>query len=913
MIGQTISHYEILEKLGEGGMGVVYKAHDTTLDRIVALKFLPPHLSASEQDKARFIQEAKAAASLNHPNICTIYGIEEFEDQMFIAMEFVEGQTLRDKTRGVGAIHESPLPMKQSIEIGIQLADGLAAAHEKGIVHRDIKPENIMLQKDGGLRIMDFGLAKLKSASRLTKVGSTVGTTGYMSPEQVQGQESDHRSDIFSLGVILYEMFAGQSPFKGAHETAINYEIVNVDPDPISSVKPEFPPELDAVVLECMEKDANERAQSAKQVSIDLKRFKRESSRSRISRITPAHPFSKGVATEPAEISSSGERKLSGKLLQFPWIAAILFFVGTVTFAALYFLQPSQKRATVRSSLLAPENSVYSSYQGGGHYALSPEGSKLAFVAMDSSRRDYLWVRPLNSLTALVLPGTEGAIYPFWSPDSRFIGFFSSGKMKKIEATGGPPLTICDVTDPRGGTWGQDGIIIFAPNWIGGLQLVSAAGGVPTIATKLDSSRRDQTHRWPWFLPDGKHFLYFSRAGSGGAERGDDAIYVASLDGKFNSRLFTASSNVAYASGHILFVRQSVVMAQPFDHNSLNLTGEAFPIAEHVGYDIDFNRGHFTVSENEIFAYGSGASTSGVELQWFDRAGKQLKMVGKPALFGGGQLSRDEKKLAISVWDAQSRTRDIWIYDLVRDVRTRSTFDPGVEDYAVWSADGNRIIYGSDKKKHTDIYQKAVSGAGGEELLFESTLEKYPTDVSSDGRFLLYYAAGDPKTRTDVWILPLVGERKPFPFLQTEFEEYDAQFSPDGKWISYISNESGRYEMYVKPFAGSGADAAREGKWQLSSNGVSNAVIAAARWRGDGREIYYLSEDRRIMVAEVKATGSSLEVGVVKQLFDVKSRSVVYMPAASVDGRRFLLGLPLSHSATPLTLVQNWAEELKKK
>ncbi len=909
MIGTTISHYKILEKLGEGGMGVVYKAQDTKLNRTVALKFLPEHIATSEADTARFMQEAQAAASLNHPNICTIHGIEEADGKHFIVMEFVDGQTLQEK--------KSSLSMKQALDIGIQIADGLAAAHEKGIVHRDIKPENIMIRKDGIAQVMDFGLAKLRGASRLTKEGSTVGTAGYMSPEQVQGQETDHRADIFSLGVLLYEMLTGQLPFKGVHETAISYEIVNVDSPPMSSLKPEIPPELDAIVLECLEKDPNDRTQSAKQVAVDLKRYKRESSRQRVSRVTAARPVLKPSGTGLPEASESIGKKPAGRLIQLPWIAATLFFVGMTTFATMYFIRPSVNKTIVRSSLLPPEKSSYSSVLGGGHLALSPDGLKLAFVATDSSGRNRLWVRALNSLTALPLTGTEGAAFPFWSPDNRFIGFFASAKLKKIQAAGGPSSTICDAPDARGGTWNQDGVIVFAPNWTGGVYQVSAAGGVPAAITKLDTSRREQTHRWPSFLPDGKHFLYFARSSAGGAETEADAIYVSALDGKLNNRLFSASSNVAYASGHILFVRQSMVMAQPFNQSSLALTGEAFPIAEQVGYEVGYNRGYFAVSDNGVFVYRTGASTFGLQFLWFDRTGKQLKTVGEPALGGGGQLSRDEKKFAVSLFDPQSRNRDVWIYDLSRGFRTRFTFDPGIEEYPIWSPDGNRIMYSSDKKGHLDIYQKAVSGEGSAELLIESALDKYPTDCSSDGRFLLYYSAGDPKTKSDLWVLPLVGERKPIPFLQTEFEEQDAQFSPDGKWIAYTSNESGRYDVYVRPFAGQGAspaDAGRSGKWQISTSGISSStLVLAARWRGDGKELYYLSDDQKLMVAEVKAVGSSFEVGTVKPMFDTQSKGVLYVGAVSADGQRFLLASAAGQSSTPLTLVLNWDEELKKK
>ncbi len=433
MIGQTISHYKILEKLGEGGMGVVYKAHDTKLDRDVALKFLPPHLSSSEQDKARFMQEAKAASAINHPNICTIYSIDEHDGQMFIVMEFVDGQTLRQKKESI--------VYKQAIDIGIQIADGLAAAHEKGIVHRDIKPENIMIRKDGIAQIMDFGLAKLRASgskiTRLTKEGSTVGTAGYMSPEQVQGQETDHRSDIFSYGVLVYELLAGQLPFKGVHETALAYEIVNVDPAPMSSLKPEIDPNLDSIILECLEKDPRERTQSAAQVSLDLKRYRRESSKQKMSRITAARPVLTPYSIRPVE---SSYQELGGSVQQsngsskLIWFMTALFFIGMVVFALLYFRRPSFEAQSVWSYLLPPEKLTFaaqSASAGEGQMALSPDGRMLAFLGADSSGKTHLMVRPLDALSAKELPATEGAYYPFWSPDNRYVGFFQSGEVEE--------------------------------------------------------------------------------------------------------------------------------------------------------------------------------------------------------------------------------------------------------------------------------------------------------------------------------------------------------------------------------------------------------------------------------------------------------------------------------------------------
>ena len=900
MIGTNISHYKILEKLGEGGMGVVYKAQDTTLDRTVALKFLPDHLSVGTAELERFVQEAKAAAALNHPNICTIYGIEEADVKHFIVMEFVDGQTLQEK--------KASLSMKQALDVGIQIAEGLAAAHEKGIVHRDIKPENIMFRKNGRVQIMDFGLAKLRGASRLTKEGSTVGTAGYMSPEQVQGQETDHRSDIFSLGVLLYEMLSGQPPFKGVHETAIAYEIVNVDSQPISSIKPEVADELDSIVLECLEKDPNERAQSAKQVAIDLKRFKRESSRERVSRVTAARPAMKSSGFAKTEISESEVSKGRKWTQRIPWLTSILSFIGMAAFALLFLFEPASNRTVVRSSLLPPEKASFSNLYGGGHFAISSDGSRLAFVAIDSAGKSRLWVRAMNSFTGLQLPATEGAAFPFWSPDNRFIGFFSGSKLKKIEAAGGPPTAICDAPDGRGGTWNMEGVIVFAPNWIGGLYQVPSAGGSPTPITTLDTTHREQTHRWPSFLPDGKHVLYYAWSSAGGTEADADAINITSIDGTGNKRLFSASSNVEYASGHILFVRQSVVMAMPFDASNLTATGEAIPIAEQVGYEVNFNRGHFAISSNGIFVYQTGSSTSGIQMTWVDRAGKTLSNVGEPARYGGGQLSPDGKRLAISVFEPQSRNRDIWIYDLARNVRTRFTFDPGVEEYPVWSPDGTRLMYAADKKGHLDIYQKPVGGEGTEELLVESTMDKYPTDCSSDGRFLLYYTAGDPVSKSNLWSLSLIGDRTSVPLYQAEFEEQDATFSPNGRWIAYTSTESGRYDAYVRPFPGPG------GKWQISTSGLNlGTLIVASRWNRTGTELYYLSEDQRVMVAEVQGSGSSFEVGRVRALFDGRADRTMYIQAVSADGQRFLMATAAGQSYMPLTLVLNWNEELKKK
>ena len=903
MIGQTISHYKILSKLGEGGMGVVYKAHDTKLDRDVALKFLPLELTKDPNARERFIHEAKAASALSHPNVCTIHDIQEHENQMFIVMDFVDGQTLRQK--------KDAISFKQAIDIGIQVADGLAAAHEKGIVHRDIKPDNIMIRKDGIVQVMDFGLAKLRgSVSRLTKEGSTVGTAGYMSPEQVQGQDTDHRSDIFSFGVLLYELLAGQLPFRGVHETAVAYEIVNVDPAPMSSVKPEINPALDAIVLECLEKDPRERTQSIAQVALDLKRYKRESSRQRASRITAARPILK-----PPEEPQPSESSKPSKGFPLAWIAAVLFFIGMVTFGVLYFKRPSTDMQTISSYILPPEGFTLATQSGGGgegHLALSPDGSTLAFVAADSLGKTHLMLRALNAPNEKELPTTQGASYPFWSPDNRYIGFFQSGKMKKIEASGGPSVTICDAPDGRGGSWNRDGVIVFSPNAIDPIQQVSAAGGRPSAVTTLDTSRHEQTHRWPHFLPDGKHFIYFSRSSFGGVEREEDALVVASLDGKVNKRLMPAKGNVVYASGYLIYLREKTLMAQRFDAGKLETSSDAMPIAEPVEYDLGFNNAVFSVSQNGILIYQTSTKETGFQLEWFDRKGASLGKIGEPAEYVAIALSPDGQKIAFDVYDYQSRNMDIWLYELARKLKTRFTFDPSGDGYPIWSPDGSRILFNSDRRGHLDLFQKTTSGAGGEEVLLESPEEKFPVDWSADGKFVAYVAY-DSKTKGDLWILPLQGDRKPFAFVQTEFEEYYFQFSPDMRWISYESNESGRVELYVRPFIGEDGQPVinQTGKWQVSTNGASPYNH---KWDRDGKEICYLSDDNRLMAADVGGSGSTFDVGAVRPLFEVKAKGTVYFANVTPDGQKFLIGIQVSGQSVPmLTLVTNWDAGLKRK
>ncbi len=903
MIGQTISHYKILEKLGEGGMGVVYKAQDLKLDRLVALKFLPSHLSASEQDKARFVQEAKTAAALNHPNICSVIDIQEHDGpagagkQMFIVMEYVDGQTLRDK--------KGAMSSKQAIDIGVQIADGLAVAHERNIIHRDIKPENIMIRKDGIVQIMDFGLAKLRASgskiTRLTKEGSTVGTAGYMSPEQVQGQEADHRSDIFSLGVLLYELFTGELPFKGVHETALMYEIVNVDPAPMSLVKSEIDPELDRIVLECLQKEPDERYNSVKDIAKDLKRFKRESSRQHVSRTRTAIT---AVLHETQMQEEPPTRSVFERIPTYLWVGLSMVFLSTTVVSVFLFRDQdtTTSAAVIRALVPLPEKHTLTNFLGGGHLALSPDGRQIAFVAEDSLRKRNLWVRSLSALSASMLSGTEGAAFPFWSSDNRYIGFFAGGKLKKIEATGGPPFSICDVVTSRGGSWGQAGIIVLPTDQTVGISQVSDAGGVPKQITALDTSRNEQTHRWPYFLPDAKHFLYFARTTAIGSGSELDAICVASLDGSVNKRLLAGTSNVAFASGHLLYMRENSLMAHPFDADALELKGDPFPIAEAVHFNLRFSIASFSVSNTGVLVYQGHSSSSAPELALVDLKGKKFVSLREAEIFVSARLSRDARRIAMDLYHIGARNSDIWLYEIDRGVNTRFTFDPAVDWYPIWSPDGRHIVFASKRKGHYDLYEKVSSGATNEQLLLETGYDKIPTDWSPDGKFILFHSINDAKTKTDVWVLPMSGDRKPTPFLQTEYAESDGRFSPDMRWITYQSDESGKNEIYVRPFPG--ADA----KWQVSTNGGT-----LPSWHRDGKEILFLSGSR-IMSVEVSGRGSTFQIGKAREYFDPSLIGGIAIQDISGNGERVLLQISSGQqAAVPLTLVMNWPLEAREK
>ena len=877
--GTKLGRYEIRSKLGEGGMGEVYRAHDEKLNRDVAIKVLPVTLSQDAGRLRRFEQEAQAAGALNHPNILAVYDVGTHDGAPYIVSELLEGEELREQ------LNDGSLPQRKALDYAQQIAQGLAAAHERGITHRDLKPENLFVTTDGRVKILDFGLAKLRpqrsesvsseidTRKQITDPGTVMGTVGYMSPEQVRGHEADHRSDIFSFGSILYEMLSGQRAFRRDTMAETMTAILKEEPPELSETNAKISLPLEKIVGRCLEKKPERRFHSAHDLAFAIESLSGTSTSS--------------GQTLTALTARSTRSRITRHL---PWIVAGVLFIALL--AALPFVISSLRRAPVdtpvtRVSVLPQEKSrLYT-------VTVSPDGRRLAFIATDATGKRLLWVRPLDSLAAQPLAGTDDANHPFWSPDSRFIGFFAAGKLKKIEVTGGSPSTLCNAPNGRGGDWNRDDVIIFAPDNRTGLSRVSAAGGEPSPVTTLDSSRQESTHRFPRFLPDGRHFLYFARSG----QPENSAIYVSSLDQPQAKRIISTDTNVAYAPpGYLLFPREGTLMAQAFDVASLALTGAPFRVAEQVGYFRTNNEAYFSVSETGVLVYQSGGAGK-TQLVWFDRSGKQPSAPGPPGEYSFPALSPDEKRVAIGRSDAQTGGFDIWLQDLARGIPSRFTFYPGSDVYPVWSPDGSRIVFGSSRDGAWSLYQKLSSGAGSEEAMLKSSDRIWPSDWSLDGRFILYTQTS-PNTLGDLWLIPLFGDRQPIPFLQTKFNERNGVFSPDGKWIAYQSDDSGSYQVWVQSFpAGS--------KWQVSSEGGS-----LPRFRRDGKELFYLAANGKLMAVEVKANTSGLEFSAPKPLFETHQTDRY---AVTANGQRFLFSKPVEESASaPITVILNWTAEAKR-
>jgi serine/threonine protein kinase/Tol biopolymer transport system component len=866
-------------------MGEVYQGRDTQLGRDVAVKVLPTTVSTDPDRLRRFEQEACAASALNHPNILVVHDIGAHDGTTYVVSELLEGETLRKRIAG------TPLAQRRAIDYALQIANGLAAAHEKGIIHRDLKPDNIFITNDGRVKILDFGLAKLTQLDgdqvrtdvptrRVdTDPGVVMGTVGYMSPEQLKGRPVDQRSDIFSFGTILYEMLSGRRAFHGESAAEAMSAILKEDPPELSDSNKNISPALERIVNHCLEKNPEGRFHSARDVAFALETLSGSSSNSTQTIAMPA------VATQRWR-----RREL---ILATLATVAVLSAIGlAIALGFSSFRRPTTDTRILRAFINPPEKT------GFGSFALSPDGLRLAFVALDVSGKSLLWVRQLDSFSAQPLAGTEEAAFPFWSPDNRFIGFFAGGKLKRIEATGGPVRTLCTAAVPRGGSWSAEGVIIFEPTPNDPLYRVSAEGGEATPLTTLATSRHEASHRWPHFLPDGRHFLF---SVFGGPQ--SQGIYLSSIDAKDSRRLVDArESSAVYAEpGFLLFRRETTLVAQAFDAQKLQVSGEPIPIAEQVGFEATTLQTYFSVSQTGVLVFSTGGAGK-TQLTWIDRSGKEVGLIGPPSNYIRPSLSPDGKRIAVDGPDPQGN-RDVSLIDLGGNL-TRFTFDPGTDLFPVWSPDGSRIVFSSDRDGPRNLYQKNGTGAGKEELLLKTDTNKIPMDWSADGKYILF-TVNDPKTKIDLWVLPLFGDQKPIPWLQTEANERLARFSPDGRWIAYVSDESGVNEIYVQSFPTAG------GKWQVSTNG---GYFPA--WRHNGKELFYVSSDKKMMAVEIKGEGANFERGVPKALFDVRIPSFNTPQSqygVTADGQKFIVAAPVGETTSiPIDVVWNWTAALKR-
>ncbi len=878
--GDKLGPYEILAPIGAGGMGEVYRAKDLKLGREVAIKVLPDALARDPARLARFEREAKVLAALNHPNIAQIYGLED----RALVMELVPGETLRS------LIQPGPLPLETALNYARQIAEALEAAHEKGIIHRDLKPANIMVTPGGVVKVLDFGLAAVAPASagdsnpensptlsmQATQAGMIMGTAAYMSPEQARGKPVDKRADIWAFGVVLYEMLTGERLHTG--ETM---------PDTLASVLKEepkwdkVPAQFRPLLRRCLEKDPKNRLRD----------------------IGDAMPL-------VAEGQPDTPRAENSRLSIWPWAVAAAFALAALALAAIHFREkPPATPAATRFQIRLPENVAFTS---GGAFNLSPDGRHIAFSAIGAGDQPRVWIQDLDALEARVLPDTYTGQNPppfFWSPDSRFVAYSeNSPKLKKVDVQTGALQDICDKPGPPvGGAWNNTGTIIFG-SVSTGLWKVDTTGGKPVPLTALDASRHERQHELPSFLPDGRHFLYL-RASEVPEESG---IFAGSLDDpperQSKKRILAAGFGAYFApsseagSGWLLFLRDGTLMAQPFDPAKLELSGNPSPVAR--GVASAFQTGLFSVTPDAL-VYKAAASIRDFQFTWFDRQGKPTGTVGEPGPISQARISPDGTRVAYRKDSFNLAGSDLWLLDLSRDASSRFTFGGRNAAFPVWSPDSSEVVFSSDREGVFNLYRKPANGGREEDVLLKSNLSKRAMSWSRDGKFLLYSTSSQPNfAQEDLWVLPMQGDRTPFPFLQTRFDESGARFSPDGRWVAYHSNETGRYEVYVREFVTSKDSAGTGGKWLVSKDGGGNS-----EWREDGKELDYEELHGKVMSVSVDTT-KTFQAGAPHELFQIPPGA--HAASNTGDLKRFLMSMPVERKAPQaFTVLLNWTSALK--
>ena len=876
--GTRVGPYELTALLGAGGMGEVYRARDTRLDRTVAIKVLPQRLAADPERRQRLEREARAISGLSHPNICTLHDVGNHEGSEYLVMEYLEGETLAQR------LERGPLALAQVLQVGIEIASALERAHRQGIVHRDLKPANIMLTR-GGAKLLDFGIAKAAGVGAqavdlttpagqptrtpLTAAGVIVGTLHYMAPEQLEAREVDARADIFALGAVIYEMATAERAFTGTSQASLIAAILEKQPPPLATRAPMTPPELERIIGHCLAKDPDERWQSVHDVRLELEAV--------------------GERVSPA--IAAGELGRGRRRERWAWAALAVALGGVALWAWQRGPGPGGGPAALRLALLPPPGVT-----AFGPLAVAPDGRRVAFTGYDRDGTSRLWLRDVGEAEARLLADSEDASLPFWSPDGQSLGFFSQRRMKRIEIAGGPARQLAEVSDARGGTWGADGTIVFSPHPGDGLFRISADGGEATRLTSLDTTHAESSHRWPSFVGDGTRVVYLTLSG----ERERYGLSVVAREGAAPRPLFAADSGAQWvAPGRLIFVRGRTLLAQDVDPASLVPRGAPRALADGVWRDPDLDGLCAFAAAGGLLGYRRGGGEL-ARLTWFDRSGRDEVALAQVGLGGAIALAPDGRRVARSMTEEGSGAGGLWLLGLGEGGASRLTFNRWNDIYPVWSPDGRRLAFASDRSGAYNLYAKPADG-GEEVALRPSTTWNFPEDWSPDGG-LIAFTQRDPRTKGDVWLLALAsGEAKPL--LTSEADELQPRISPDGRFLAYVSDASGATEVYVETLPPSAA------KWQLSAAGGFQP-----HWRRDGRELYYLGPDLRLMAVAVDTRGPALSFGPAKPLFATRVRRSSLKGAqtyvAVPDGQRFLIE---SHAAedpsSPIQLLFHWQDE----